>query len=52
MIEVLHQKNYQTLLTKFLPALLLVSLLLFARALVDESGMIRTQMGDTDHIRK
>jgi hypothetical protein len=46
MREILRRKNYRTYLTKFLPASLLgISTSIFQRALVDESGIITTQMG-------
>jgi hypothetical protein len=46
MKEILSQQKSWTFLAKLLLALLLdVSAGIFQRALVDESGMIRTQMG-------
>jgi hypothetical protein len=44
--EILRRKNSRPFLDKFLPAsLLIVSSVYCQRALVDESGMIRTKMG-------
>jgi hypothetical protein len=44
--EILRRQKLTDILTKFLPySLVGVSSVIFQRALVDESGMIRTQMG-------
>jgi hypothetical protein len=50
MKEILRRQNLCTFLAKFLPSSLIgIFAIICQRALVDVSGMIKTQMGDTIH---